>query len=362
MMVAKLPQRILSQARLLLPMAFALIVGCTVEQRDRIPEALELRQEAVFGQLDGEPHQVFGRIADVSAGPGDTFVLLDEQGRSVWWMDQTGEPVAGLTERGSGPGELERPRALDVSEAGRVTVFDPGRGHYGVYDLTSGIFQFTGSFEAVGQEAALGRHMCSVGDRLYLRSVDGGDLIQEIGPNGDIVRSFGSVEPASPETFGPAAPMVEAIRNSGHLGCFPDLGIVVSVGRYLPHVRAFSLEGGEVWEVEPTGLRLIGFGPGVGVNYVVDGESGSHLGESLVRWDDETLVVQYSVSWPDSVPAQDRGRDHFAVDSRLIDIRSGREIARTDQLPFIVDSKSDRFFGFRNLPVPQVLMFRKDPP
>jgi hypothetical protein len=327
-----------------------------------VSRELELRAELVVGQLDGADHQIFGEIADVRAAEGETFFVLDRQAREVWWYESSGEPVASLRQRGSGPGELARPRAIDVSDHGTVTVFDDTNSRYSVYDVTDAEFRFLGSFEPLGGEVTVGRHVCSVRDRVFIQTVHDGRLIHEVSLSGEILRSFGSIEHASEDSFGPAAPMVEAVKNSGHLTCFTHPDVIVAVGRYLPLVRAFSLDGEQIWQSELNDIRNIGFGPGVGLNPIIDDEHGSHMGESVVRWNEERLLVQYSVTWPDGIGADDRDRDHYLVESRLLEIDSGREVARSVDLPLVVDASQGRYFGFRNVPVPQVVAYRRAEP
>lgn len=354
-----LRKRTLTAGASVLAVMGTLASGCGSDVALVESEEPQLVEDRSVGVLEGDQSRVFGRISDIQGGDNGEFFVLDEQAGAVRRFDAAGRHLGSIAERGSGPGELRRPRTIHATSNQDLIVFDEASAGYAVYEIEGEELVFVRSIRPLPAEATLGRHVCSLGDRLYLRAAHDGSLVHEVDELGAMVQAFGPVVPASAADFGPAAPMVERVRNSGHLACLEDLQLVVSVGRYLPYVRAFTAEGDLVWELQVADLRLIGFAPGVGLNYDIDQDFGSHLGESVVRWDPNTVLVQYSTTWPDHVPRSERDRDHYRIASRLIDIETGTEVGRTDHLSLVVDGDGERFYGFRNLPYPQASVFLK---
>jgi hypothetical protein len=238
-------------------------------------------------------------------------------------------------------------------------VIDPRNGRYNIYKYGANGITYAESFPSPSSSAASGRHVCSVDGRIYVRFLDKDKLIHEITATGTIVRSFEPLESTTID-YGSATGMVSAKRSSGHLLCIADPAMIVSMGRYSPTLRAYTLDGTLLWETRPQDLRPLEFlpDPQGGVRFQSD-EQGSHLGESVVRWSPQSLIVQYSVTWPTSTRAEDKERDFYSIETRELQLSSGREFGRTRHLPLIVDARNEWLYSFENLPFPRVRILTK---
>lgn len=319
----------------------------------------KLEQVLSIGLLDGEDTEVFGIISDVRAGPDGSLLVLDRQSAAVSWFSVEGEYLGGIRSRGAGPGELAGPSALDISGSGSVLVIDPPNARYSFYEIGPGGLQHTESIGTLSSSVNTGRHVCSVNGRRFVRDVQGEFGIHEFDRQGRILRSFGEVELAREEEFGRVTSLVSTQRNSGHLLCIDDQRMIVSLDTYTAGVRAYSLDGELMWRTESEGFYPIHFAAVDGGMRFEVGPDGFHLGESILRWTDDSILIQRSLSWPPGTAREDRDRDFFSLDSRELLLLNGSEVGRTDDLPFLVDAHEDRYYGFENLPHPRVLQFTR---
>ena len=193
--------------------------GCGQIQEPISLAQVELSEVLSVGVIDGDPVRVFGRILDVRATPGGSFVILDQQAPALRWFDLSGDHLGSIDGRGEGPGELSEPRAMAVSANGTVAIVDPRNARYSFFRLNREGISFEGSIHTLSGSAASGRNICMVGDRIFLRFLGGGMLVHEIDMSGNILNSFEQADSVSSDSYGSATPMVASQQNSGHLSC-----------------------------------------------------------------------------------------------------------------------------------------------
>jgi hypothetical protein len=267
-----------------------------------------------------------------------------------------GEYLNGLRSRGEGPGELSGPRTIDISD-GTLLVVDPPNARYSFFALGSGEIQFEESIQTLSSSVNMGRHVCSVGKRFFFRDIQEGFGIHEFDREGQILQSFHEVEAAQEEEFGRVASLVTRQKNSGHLLCSGSPEMIVALDSYLPNIHAYSLDGELLWGAQSQGFLAIEFAAVDGGMRFESGPDGFHMGETILRWTDESILVQRSRSWPGGTLRVDRDRDFFSVDSRILSLVDGTELARSESLPFLVDGHGDQLYSFQNVPYPRVLIY-----
>ena len=249
---------------------------------------------------------------------------------------------------------------MAVSANGTVAIVDPRNARYSFFRLNREGISFEESIHTLSGSAASGRNICMVGDRIFLRFLWDGMLVHEIDMTGTILNSFERADSVSSDSYGSATPMVASQRNSGHLLCLSDPGMVISVARYSNTVRAFTLGGDGVWRTRISGMRPLEFAPAPSGGVVFKSHpEGSHLAESVVRWSPGTVVVQYSVTWPEGIPVSEREGDFFALLSRELSLDDGREVGGSDGLPLVLDVQDRFVYSAADLPFPQVRVFRR---
>lgn len=130
-------RRISCRTRHLVPLALPLAaVGCGgaagpgaagLDSPD-VPLAPSVEDVYTVGVLDGAAWEMFGSVAGVAFGEDGSLFILDNGAGHVVAVDPSGEFVRTISNKGEGPGELNRPMGLAVLDDGRIAVNDMGRG------------------------------------------------------------------------------------------------------------------------------------------------------------------------------------------------------------------------------------------
>lgn len=94
-----------------------------------------LVEDLSIGVEVGDEPYLFGRVGGVAAHE-DLIYVLDTQIPAVRVYDGEGAYVRDVGREGQGPGEYERPRFLDVDEAGNVYVYSSSTPEIEVFDST----------------------------------------------------------------------------------------------------------------------------------------------------------------------------------------------------------------------------------
>ncbi len=89
-----------------------------------------------IGSVESAGPEAFGRISALAVDALERFWVVDGQAREIRLFDRDGRPVETIGRRGSGPGEFERPVAIDRAPDGRMWVMDPQNGRVSVFDTT----------------------------------------------------------------------------------------------------------------------------------------------------------------------------------------------------------------------------------
>ncbi|MDE2945203.1 MAG: 6-bladed beta-propeller [Gemmatimonadota bacterium] len=93
-----------------------------------VPLAPGVEDVYTVGVLDGAAWEMFGSVAGVAFGEDGSLFILDNGAGHVVVVDPSGEFVRTISNKGEGPGELNRPMGLAVLDDGRIAVNDMGRG------------------------------------------------------------------------------------------------------------------------------------------------------------------------------------------------------------------------------------------
>ena len=92
-----------------------------------------------LGSVEGDGWDTFGRVRSVGFDGDGNLYILDRGAVRIYVVDQQGNLVRQFIGEGEGPGEFEEPSALGfgVMTDGRVTVFDPNRMGFALFDANS---------------------------------------------------------------------------------------------------------------------------------------------------------------------------------------------------------------------------------
>ena len=246
-------------AALLAFSAFAGLISLPACSPGSEPDSLgevSIEEQLSVGVAAGDESQEFGHVLDVRSAHDGSFFVLDVQGPAISWYGADGTLRGGIAVHGEGPGELASATAIAVHDHQRLAVVDPDNGRIGLYRFDGDGLGYEGEIaQALSPLNTGGRSICSIGDRLFLRELRGELLIHELDATGQTVRSFEAAVATPAEEFGPFVDVVAPQRNAGHLLCLDEPGLIVSMSRYLPAVRAFTPDGDLLWETELANFR-----------------------------------------------------------------------------------------------------------
>lgn len=304
-------------------------------------------QDVVVGVLDGDAHQVFGRIRAVAPGPDNGVFILDDQARTASWFSRSGEFNALLGGEGDGPGEFRTPEALAVSDDGRLHVLDRQLSRITVYALEAGTATLTETIPVpmFGSANAL----CRREDSYLVLGIHEGKIVHELKDDGTLARSFGeSLARVPPDLVRYHEGSLQRLSSLGQLLCYGRDLVVVALEQ-LPTVRAFTPAGRLLWRTEIEGFRQLrweSLGDGRGRRAQADPESGTfHSVLGIALFGPDTLAVSIV----------ERGlRARSRAELRLLDVHTGSEIGRRNVSATLAATSVTAAYWYVNDPFPYI--------
>jgi hypothetical protein len=308
---------------------------------------------AIIGVAEGDSTQEFGQLIAAGIGESGDVVLLDLRRPGVFWFDSTGHFRA-VTTVGRGPGEVAQPRAITASHTGAVLVLDPANPRLSYLRESGGRVVVDSAINTVHVSTSL----CELAGDAYAGFLLDGMVAHAVGSDGRPHRSFGP-EPTLPQ-FDAAGDLGVLARRQivePRLFCDSPRDQVVLAGRSHPLVRAYDSSGSMTWSAELEDVHSIAFeltGTGA-VQGVPDPVHGASFVRSMVAWGPQHVLIQYVRSFQGGPP---EGREFSGIDSRLLDLTTGAEVARSDELPLIAATRGDRSVVIENVPYPRAIVVR----
>jgi hypothetical protein len=332
------------------------LLACATDEPRRIAEGLSWSVDtlSVIGVAEGDANLEFGRLIAGELSPAGEVALLDLMLATVSLFDGEGRAV-GTTRVGSGPGELRQPWALSMSADGQLYVLDLGNRRISRFALDRGALTSLASVPL--QNPA--RELCLLGDRIYVGFTRDESMAHEIGSAGEVLRSFAEPPPLPGlEKLGAYEALARQEILKAKLYCDLDRDQVIVVGTSHPLVRAYDPSGTLRWEVTLPDIAPIGFqiGPDGALGSLIDREHGANFVRSMVPWDDSHLLIQYEVRRSEAAPDD---REFYGIDSRLIALDTGVEVARTAGLPHLAAARGERYLIVENVPYPRALVVER---
>jgi len=314
--------------------------------------ALGARPLVRVGALDSPSEEVFGRIQDIAIGSqGDLFVL-DGLANDVRWFDAAGHFRGRAGRNGEGPGELSVPVAVAIDDAGLVHVLDARNRRIAVFAPTPRGLELQRE-----NRVPFAADLCVAGSRRYLllpSALGGGHLIHEVNDLGVTIGSFGDPDLSAREElrkWGRDAGMVAYSYERGSLSCDGRAGVIVLLSEVTSNVRAFSLDGAQLWRTELPDYRARSFvrSQRGGVTMRPDPTTGTaHTGTAVFFGGDFVYVVLHEASLADP---------EGSWELRILDRQGGKQLA-SQALPLgLVTQRAGRIVGFAQDPYPSVAVY-----
>lgn len=309
---------------------------------------------AVIGVSEGDSTQEFGQLVAGEIGATGDAVLLDLRRPGVFWFDSTGKFKA-VTAVGRGPGEVWQPRAVAASRTGAVLVLDPANARLSYLRESNGSVALDSSINTLNVSTSL----CELAGRVYAGFLLDGLVAHLLSSDGTSLQSFGP-EPALPhlDALGDFSVLARRQIVEPRLFCDSTRSQIVLAGRSHPLVRAYDLSGRMLWSVQlenvhPVRFELTGEGS---IEGVLDPINGASFARSMIAWGSQHLLIQYVRNYPGGAP---EGREFGGIDSRLLDLSTGAEVGRSDELPLIAAMRGDRLLVLENFPYPRAMVVRQ---
>jgi len=340
-------------------LAMLLLCAACADTAEGPPLTAALTLVDSVGVLEGPEEFVFGIIEDVRLAADGSIFVLDRQAPALRWYGSDGGYLGGVTATGRGPCELAFPHAIALTAQGHVGVFDPQNGRIMKFRPTAdGVPCENISGVVASPYATNRRNLCSIGDRWFMYQQDGDAVIREYIETGEKVRSFGRAVRLDEVEYGVMTPFAEPLMNSGMLLCVEDRSQVLSLPLRSDTVRSYSAEDATlVWATAVEGIHPERYQlnpvPGISGGFEQESE-GSHVALSMVRWSDETFLVQYRF-WSGT------RREPEVTRTESIELRfeDGSEVVRTDQLPVLADIRGETVVTYESDPFPRVLIWSR---
>ncbi len=102
-------------------------------------DSVRLVEEVELGALEGERHEVFGRVTGVVGLADGTTIVADELASALYVFGPDGTFLRQLGRSGEGPGEFGRISSLAAVSGSRVAVQDVRGGRVSVYEPTGAL-------------------------------------------------------------------------------------------------------------------------------------------------------------------------------------------------------------------------------
>jgi hypothetical protein len=298
----------------------ACVVGVTLAAAPQTAEQLTvLRRVWTVGVEAGPPEQEFGRIVDAARDSSGLVYLLDAGEQAIRVFSADGRFLRAVSREGRGPGELVNPLAIRHDGVSTLYVLDAVNG-LSLWRTSAGATTYLRTI--LLQSTRRAADFCLLGTRIFVYATASDlKLVREIGPDGRELRAFG--EMYGPAEYPPAARMT--LSADGRLACSDSRGLVLAVARDVGEVRAYrAADGGLAWRDSASGFSpwaLSVLPSGAGIQRRVAFGAPNHSAQVLRLLDDDVALMQAR-----RVHANER------IDSWFIDVRTGREVARSDRL------------------------------
>ncbi len=283
-----------------------------------------------------------GEIQRLTVDRFGTVYVITDGSSEVRILDAAGRTSASV---GGGDGSLSLPAAMLLGSDDRLYVLDPRLQRVVSFTKTSHGMAASGSFRL--DFAA--HDMCTIGSRLYLLGLREGHLIHSFTAGGRLVASFGAAEKPRHRILGPTLAR-------GRLECIEKSRLIILQPQFSGAVLAFSVRGTQVWTTELRGYRkmVIGEKPDGSVTFAAPTRGVYHQPRAMLYLAPSYVAVQLG-----EYSATSRSkREHRRLDTRLLDMRTGRELSSQTGLPILLAADSSRVWGMSTRTSRNVAVYR----
>jgi hypothetical protein len=322
------------------------LVGCggeiSADSQSEPPQApLTLLWEK--GSAEASPEQDFGRIVDATLDGELNAYVLDVATKHIAVFDKVGRPIKTLSRTGRGPGELMEPVSLVHDDDVTLYVLDRVNGLVSIpTDSNNGRTATSTPLPLIASDFCLSQ------GKVIVFGAHNGHTLHEMTLAGEILRSFGEFD--GPKEHPRHLP---ALNSDGKVACFPEQGIVVTVPKLFPVVRAYRMtDGASLWADTVRGV--VPWGVVVSAEMYSTGQHRDGSDESIVLrpLGTDQAVIQYR-------------RSHqidSAVATCVVAVRTGGCRAVRDSTPRLVAARHGHVLSFTQGDYHSIALYRLNAP
>ncbi len=248
------------------------------------------RERFILGVDEGEAHEMFGDIADISHDGHETLYIIDSGYKEVRaYNSHSGDFVGVFGRAGEGPGEFRselleiavEDRIISILDDTRIHIFERGEERSFVLSKT------------IKTPAWRASDLCIMDGYLYILAEYQEKPIHKMTLEGQVVASFGEIYTSS-------HPVLQSIMSmEGFLACNKRHGVVGWIRQHVPALMGYTAQGELLWitkfaDYEPSGV-VAGFMEDDGSPTVEQGppEDGESMFVSLIADQADNFYVGY---------------------------------------------------------------------
>jgi hypothetical protein len=262
-------------------------------------------------------------LVQVAAGRGEELFGIAERPQQLLRITRTGQR---LTLRPAPmPAAVIYPAAV-VSEGGVLQLLDLGGG--AIYRLRPDRTDAELSTLRIPHAAQL----CMIRGQTYVYREADASPFARYSPQGQLVSEFGA-------QFGAGSDYRRTVISRARVVCDPETGVILVATNLTGETRAYSGDGRLLWNRTVPGVRaMIIMSAGRGVTLVA-APGGSHNLIGVSRLGDGLALLQYGIQKPT------RAGEYSSIQTHVVSLRTGAEVARQDDLPVLVGAGNGLAFS-----------------
>jgi hypothetical protein len=278
------------------------------------------------------PNGGFGAITDAVFISGGV-VVLDARNAVLQAFDRNGAALRSAGKMGSGPGEMREGASITLSGRDTLVLYDRAL-------LTLSYFSPSGSklklARTVRMQDSGTEDLCTLRGKLiaFGYSSRTGRILHRVSSRGQRLEAFG-------DTLFSGGPLVNSVATSGHVLCLEEKALVLVAPYLKGEILAYHESGSLAWrtilaDYIPTRVKLVAGERGGGTGVLMGkppGHTMTHKTIGIHRLSDRFILVQTAVTSRDH-PGVDF--DFVRVESRILRLSDGKEVARKSDLPVIL--------------------------
>jgi hypothetical protein len=304
-----------------------------------------------IGVLEGATDVMFGAITDAALDSKGRLYVADGRLLDIRRFEPDSNMSARVGRPGSGPGEFKHMERIEHDRDSLLYAVDMGHRRLTVYNTLDSL-----TIVREIRLPLLASDLCVTRRRIFLSGVHAQNTIVEIDVDGRVRNAFAELYSGPELPSGRLRRSVQETMSEGLLACSNRSELVFHIARNRPVVSAFALSGKKVWSVELAKYSRLRVVPLENGGLAFDGDAttgGQHFAVSLAIVEPDYLLVQLVF-----LNANDRVADEAPVETRVLDLKTGRELGTIRSLPRIAAATGKVFSGFENVPFPRAFIGR----